>query len=125
MIRRPPRSTLFPYTTLFRSLLSYVASTVYHSLSAWSGWKERLRRWDHAAIYWHIAGSYSPITLIVLREQGCWGWGLFVFIWLCALAGTGMSFVNFKDHRQDWERTRLNSKPANISYCLFCFQKKK
>lgn len=83
---------------LLGMLMSYVASTVYHSLSAWSGWKERLRRWDHAAIYWHIAGSYSPITLIVLREQGCWGWGLFVFIWLCALAGTVMSFVNLKDH---------------------------
>ena len=58
---------------LFGMLCSYAASTVYHSLSAWSKWKERLRRWDHAAIYWHIAGSYSPITLIALRECGAWG----------------------------------------------------
>src|SRR3712207_7144594 len=29
MIRRPPRSTLFPYTTLFRSLCTHVASTCY------------------------------------------------------------------------------------------------
>ena len=49
---------------LFGMLCSYVASTLYHSLSAWSKWKERLRKWDHSAIYWHIAGSYSPITLI-------------------------------------------------------------
>ena len=41
---------------LFGMLSSYVASTVYHALSAWSPWKQKLRRWDHAAIYW-IAGS--------------------------------------------------------------------
>ena len=83
---------------LFGMLCSYVASTVYHSLSAWSKWKERLRRWDHAAIYWQIAGSYSPITLIALRECGAWGWALFVFIWTAAIAGTIMSFLRLKDH---------------------------
>lgn len=79
-------------------LFSYVVSTIYHSLSAWSVWKERLRRWDHAAIYWHIAGSYSPITLICLRNRGLWGWGLFIFIWLCALVGTVNSFRRLKGH---------------------------
>ena len=42
---------------LFGMLMSYIASTVYHAMSARSPWKERLRKWDHAAIYWHIAGS--------------------------------------------------------------------
>lgn len=56
-------------------LMSYIASTVYHALSAWSKWKERLRKFDHAAIYWHIAGSYSPITLICLRQQRTVGVG--------------------------------------------------
>ena len=83
---------------LFGMLCSYAASTIYHSLSAWSKWKERLRKWDHAAIYWHIAGSYSPITLIAMRDQGYWGWSIFIFIWLCAIIGTIMSFVNLKDH---------------------------
>ena len=83
---------------LFGMLCSYVASTVYHALSARSVWKERLRRWDHAAIYWHIAGSYSPITLVALRDEGAWGWGLFVFVWACAIVGTVMSFVRLKDH---------------------------
>ncbi len=83
---------------LFGMLMSYAASTIYHSLSAWSKWKERLRKWDHAAIYWHIAGSYSPITLIALREQGYWGWSLFVFVWLCAIIGTVISFIKLKDH---------------------------
>ncbi len=77
---------------------SYIASTAYHALSAWSPWKERLRRWDHAAIYWHIAGSYSPITLLCLRHQGYWGWTLFICIWLAALVGTVMSFRNLKAH---------------------------
>ena len=79
-------------------LFSYITSTVYHALSAYSVWKERLRKWDHAAIYWHIAGSYSPITLIALRNQGAWGWGLFVFVWLCAILGTISSFRKLRDH---------------------------
>ena len=56
------------------------------------------RRWDHAAIYWHIAGSYSPITLVALREDGFWGWGLFAFVWACAIAGTVTSLVRLKEH---------------------------
>lgn len=83
---------------LFGMLMSYVASTAYHASSAWSAWKERLRKWDHAAIYWHIAGSYSPITLMALRGEGCWGWSLFVFVWFCAIVGTVMSFRRLKDH---------------------------
>ena len=83
---------------LFGMLMSYVASTAYHAMSPTSKWKGRLRKWDHAAIYWHIAGSYSPITLIALREQGYWGWAMFCFIWGSALAGTIISFIRLKDH---------------------------
>jgi len=95
---------------LFGMLGSYIASTLYHALPAYerynpggllghrSKWKERLRKWDHAAIYWHIAGSYSPLTLTALREQGYWGWSLFSFVWLCAIAGTIVSFVHLKEH---------------------------
>ena len=83
---------------LFGMLGSYVASTLYHSMKHHSKWKERLRRWDHAAIYWHIAGSYSPLTLVALREQGYWGWSLFVFVWACAIAGTIVSFIRLKEH---------------------------
>ena len=53
---------------LFGMLGSYLASTLYHSIKHHSKWKERLRKWDHAAIYWHIAGSYSPLTLTALRD---------------------------------------------------------
>ena len=83
---------------LFGMLGSYVASTLYHSMKHHSKWKERLRKWDHAAIYWHIAGSYSPLTLVALREQGYWGWSLFIFVWACAIAGTIVSFIHLKEH---------------------------
>ena len=83
---------------LFGMIASYAASTIYHALSAWSKWKERLRRWDHAAIYWHIAGSYSPITLIGMREEGYWGWTFFTLIWAAAIAGTVISFARLKGH---------------------------
>ena len=83
---------------LFGMLGSYLASTLYHSMKHHSKWKERLRKWDHAAIYWHIAGSYSPLTLIALREQGYWGWSLFCFVWVCAIAGTIISFIKLKEH---------------------------
>jgi len=83
---------------LFGMLGSYVASTLYHSIRHHSKWKERLRKWDHAAIYWHIAGSYSPLTLTALRTQGYWGWALFVFVWTCAIVGTIISFIRLKEH---------------------------
>lgn len=87
---------------LFGMLSSYVASTIYHALpERWKA-KEVLRRLDHAAIYWHIAGSYSPITLIALREQGYWGWALFIFVWACAIVGTIMSFRKLQEH-SNWE----------------------
>ena len=93
---------------LFGMLSSYIASTVYHALSAENKWKERLRKWDHAAIYWHIAGSYSPITLVAMRDQGPWGWALFAFVWTAAIAGTIVSFHKLKPH----------SNVETICFCL-------
>ena len=83
---------------LFGMLASYVASTLYHAWPADHRWKEVLRRWDHAAIYWHIAGSYSPLTLLALWHEGAWGVCLFVFIWASALAGTVASFRHLEEH---------------------------
>src|SRR2546421_3775678 len=47
MIRRPPRSTLFPYTTLFRSLLSAPYSSTFPNKGSISG-GNLLGRWNHA-----------------------------------------------------------------------------
>ena len=98
-IRSPNgRATFAVILYLSGMLMSSLSSTLYHALSGWSKWKERLRRWDHAAIYWHIAGSYSPITLLALRQEGYWGWSLFIFIWTCALVGTVLSFRHLQSH---------------------------
>lgn len=82
---------------LFGMLASYISSTLYHSTPP-SPRKNLLRKFDHAAIYLHIAGSYSPITLVTLREMGYWGWGIFTFVWLCAIVGVIVSFYKLKAH---------------------------
>jgi hemolysin III len=79
---------------------SYAASTVYHAIP---GSRERAkaiaRKFDHAAIYWHIAGSYSPLTLIAMRTGApAWAWVIFGFVWLCAIVGTITSFRKLKQH---------------------------
>lgn len=82
---------------LFGVVSSYLFSTLYHSFPIGET-KQILRKLDHSAIYWHIAGSYSPITLIVLYDAGYWGWGIFIFCWLCAIVGTCMSLFALKRH---------------------------
>lgn len=88
---------------LFGMLGSYVASTVYHALPIDNPWKAHLRKWDHAAIYWHIAGSYSPLTLAIMWNQSAWGLVLFIFVWACALLGSVMSFAAVKGKKSKLE----------------------
>ncbi|HEX2081454.1 MAG TPA: hemolysin III family protein [Longimicrobium sp.] len=65
-------------------VLLYAASTLYH-LACTPRVKERLKVFDHCAIYLLIAGTYTPFTLIGLR--GGWGWSLFGVAWGLAVAG--------------------------------------
>ena len=84
---------------LFGVCSSYAASTIYHSIPASKERAKKMaRKFDHAAIYWHIAGSYSPLTLIAIRNGGepVWAWVIFGFVWLCAIVGTGLSFRKMK-----------------------------
>ena len=78
-------------------LSSYVSSTWYHG-SRPGKLKELLRKFDHGAIYLHIAGTYTPFTLLVMRDAGGWGWGIFTFVWLSAVVGFILSFTNLKEH---------------------------
>ena len=82
----------------FGVLSSYLASTLYHASRQGSNYRNILRKFDHSAIYWHIAGSYSPITIIGLSDDIVWGWTLFIIVWTCALVGSIMSFRGLKDH---------------------------
>ena len=67
----------------------YAASTVYHGFG-----DERLgpllQKFDHAAIFLLIAGTYTPFTLVTLR--GPWGWSLFGVVWGLALVGVILKF---------------------------------
>lgn len=84
---------------LFGVVSSYAASTLYHAIPGRCAVaKARARKFDHAAIYWHIAASYSPLTLIGIRLGGepVWGIVIFFFVWLCAIVGTALSFRKMK-----------------------------
>jgi len=66
-------------------LLLYLASTLYHFLSREHPAKELFRILDHSMIYILIAGTYTPVVLLVLPPA--WGWSLFGVIWGLALIG--------------------------------------
>src|SRR2546421_3403836 len=98
MIRRPPRSTLFPYTTLFRS--ACMGAFTYRCAS------RRIRMW----------------YLIFLIRSGtflipAWLWGGFWF------AGEVFGLVT-QSSGGDRKSTRLNSSHDQISYAVFCLKKK-
>src|SRR3712207_7896188 len=95
MIRRPPRSTLFPYTTLFRS-------------------RRRMSRWRGSWRGYSIPGrGFVPEVasradrVFVLPHEMSW----------CPPA-------DVPPHQEDRKSTRLNSSHANISYAVFCLKKK-
>ena len=66
----------------------YATSTLYHCLKVGPDGRFALRKLDHIMIYFLIAGTYTPICLITLRDFGAWGWTLFGIIWGMAVVGT-------------------------------------
>lgn len=65
-------------------IVLFFASTLYHSTKDPELRKKR-NIFDHIAIYFLIAGTYTPFTLIVLK--GTWGWSIFSVVWAIALVG--------------------------------------
>ena len=68
----------------FSLLILYLASTIYHSSSS-KPWRAILQRVDHAAIYFLIAGTYTPFLLTTFRTG--LGWTILVLIWGMSLIG--------------------------------------
>src|SRR2546428_9714796 len=95
MIRRPPRSTLFPYTTLFRSL-----------------WGAR-RTKDAGEAATHLLG----LAAIVSCSLVALGWSLNRIT--MELLGAENDVITL-----DRKSTRLNSSHDQISYAVFCLKKK-
>jgi len=67
----------------------YLASTLYHSVKSPRA-KQLLKLLDHCAIYFMIAGTYTPFTLVNLR--GVWGWTLLSLIWSLCVGGVIFKF---------------------------------
>lgn len=68
------------------SLLAMLGcSALYHMVRV-PGWRETFLRLDHTAIYFKIAGTYTPFTLL----SGGQGMGLLALIWAAALAGSSL-----------------------------------
>lgn len=64
----------------------YAASTIYHAVpEAMERTKIRWQRYDQAAIFLLIAGSYTPFILSNMRTTI--GWSLLAFVWIVALVG--------------------------------------
>src|SRR2546430_7058764 len=97
MIRRPPRSTLFPYTTLFRSPAGSIRN-------------EERGQWclSTAVPVLHFLLSSSVLLNVLPPSPGA---GLAAALEAAAVL--------------DRKSTRLNSSHSQISYAVFCFKKKK
>ena len=67
----------------------YLASTLYHSATD-PAKRKRLKVFDHIAIYLTIAGSYTPITLLIIPPV--WGIPVLVAVWVIAATGIVLKF---------------------------------
>src|SRR5256885_12113112 len=100
MIRRPPRSTLFPYTTLFRSHLNEPFLKQYLRFLGLIWEKDASGQWHHGPASFDISLQYRNHSVLDLVKEG-----LPISI--------------------DRKSTRLNSSHLVISYAVFCLKKKK
>src|SRR3712207_7541512 len=100
MIRRPPRSTLFPYTTLFRSGVTgerFVAAAEAAADVAGAVIRPFFRPGRDASLRAELKDDRSPVTIADRSAE----------------------------RAIDRKSTHLNSSHANISYAVFCLKKKK
>src|SRR5688572_31847790 len=100
MLRRPPRSTLFPYTTLFRS-----------------SDERSLQRWFDTSAFVTARGHYGNSGRNVLTAPGLVNLDFAVF--------KNFPITERKSIQLDRKSTRLNSSHSQISYAVFCLKKKK
>ena len=89
-LRGEPRLVIATAVYALGLVVMLTCSALYN-LAPPSARKELLRRFDHAAIFAMIAGTYTPFLLV--RMGGAWGWGMLGFVWLTAAAGIGLALA--------------------------------
>lgn len=73
-------------------ILAFLSSTLYHGIGSWHDRAAHvLRTADHCTIYLLIAGTYTPIALLVLQDA--LGWSLLITVWTLALTGIVLRIV--------------------------------
>ena len=78
-------------------IILYTMSTLYHALTNDAA-KHFFRIMDHNTIFFLIAGTYTPLTLVPLR--GAFGWVLFGVIWAAAVTGIVLNSIDLEKFRR-------------------------
>src|SRR3989442_7234702 len=95
MIRRPPRSTLFPYTTLFRSVVTEESDL--------TSFGRHLHSWIVQNCFYDLDATPAFVS---------------------ALPAPAAPYNAIEETKADRKSTRLNSSHVRISYAVFCLKKK-
>lgn len=84
--RTPGYTHVLALTVFITSMiLLYAASTIYHTLDISPKVNQLLRKVDHMMIFILIAGTYTPICMLVLGDRT--GWSLLALVWGIAIVG--------------------------------------
>src|SRR2546430_11549354 len=101
MIRRPPRSTLFPYTTLFRSISAV-------DIALW----DLMGKSAKQPVYRLLGGRTKPRIPVYASR-----------LYATPLDELARESARYRDEGyKDRKSTRLNSSHSQISYAVFCLQ---
>ncbi len=93
---RGNRSRMFSLSVfVFSTLFMLAMSGVFHLLEPGGNGREVLQRLDHAAIFVLIAGTFTPVHIILFR--GWRRWAVLSLIWLLAISGLTLKTIFFHD----------------------------
>lgn len=98
VILKPDLSRLVSLSIYGLGLMAMLVCSALYNMTSHAEWKALFRRFDHAAIFVMIAGSYTPFSLIVIG--GNWGIGLLAFVWLVAIAGVIVKLLDPGRHER-------------------------
>lgn len=79
-------------------VILYSMSSIYHALKINKA-KRVFRVFDHCSIFLLIAGTYTPYTLVTLRQSGATGWILFGVVWGAAILGIVFNSIDLKRYK--------------------------